>query len=109
MAIQSTLILSTDTNILLVPPTKTYAVTTLFVTNYASTSSSTNDSSFDMYVIKNLEAKGNANKVINNMSMPAQETFTINLERLILNEGDKIVIVSPDADKLSATISYLEV
>lgn len=109
MAIQSTLILSTDTNILLVPPTKSYAVTTLFVNNYASTSSSTNDSSFDMHVIKNLETKSNANKVINNMSMPAQETFTISLERLILDEGDKIVLVSPDSDKLSATISYLEV
>jgi hypothetical protein len=41
--------------------------------------------------------------------MPAQETFSFNTERLILEEGDRVVLISPDSDKLSAIISYLEV
>jgi hypothetical protein len=53
--------------------------------------------------------KSNANKILNNISMPAQETFTFSVERLILEAGDRIVLISPDSDKLSATISYLEV
>jgi len=109
MAVESVLILSSDTNLLLVPVNKSYAVTTIFVNNYASSTASSNDSSFDMHVVKNLQTKNNANKVINNMSMPAQETFVLNMERLVLGEGDKIVLTSPDSDKLSATVSYLEV
>jgi hypothetical protein len=41
--------------------------------------------------------------------MPAQETFTFNIERLILEGGDKVVLTSPNSDRLSATISFLEV
>ena len=69
-----------------------------------------NDSSFDMHVIKTAGGvKGDANKILNSVEMPAQETFSFNTERLILEEGDRVVLISPDADKLSATISYLEV
>lgn len=110
MAINSALILETDTIILSVPANKKYAITTLLVCNYSTSTSTINDSSFDMHVIKGSGGvKGNANKILNNISMPAQETFTFNVERLILEEGDRVVLISPDSDKLSATISYLEV
>jgi hypothetical protein len=109
MAIQSANILETDTVILEVPAGKKFAVTTLLVCNYSSTTSTINDSSFDMHVIVNSGVKSNTNKVLNNISMPAQETFTFNVERLILEGGDKIVLTSPNSDRLSATISYLEV
>lgn len=109
MAIESTLITNTDTTILTVPLNAQYAITTIIVCNYASTSSSTSDSSFDMHIIADGDTKNNTNKVLNNVSMPAQETFTFSLERIVLQSGDSIVLVSPDADKLTATISYLEV
>jgi hypothetical protein len=109
MAIQSANILETDTVILEVPAGKKFAITTLLVCNYASTSSSINSSSFDMHVIANSGVKSNTNKVLNNISMPAQETFTFNIERLILEGGDKVVLISPNSDRLSATISFLEV
>jgi len=109
MSIQSVNILETDTVILEVPAGKKYAVTTLLVCNYASTTSSINDSNFDMHVIANAGTKSNTNKVLNKIQMPAQETFTFNVERLILEGGDRIVLTSPDSDRLSATISYLEV
>jgi hypothetical protein len=109
MAIQSANILETDTVILEVPAGKKFAITTLLVCNYASSSSSINNSSFDMHVIASAGAKNNSNKVLNNISMPAQETFTFNVERLILEGGDRVVLTSPNSDRLSATISYLEV
>jgi hypothetical protein len=109
MAIQSANILETDTVILEVPAGKKYAVTTLLVCNYAATASSINNSSFDMHVTTGGGPKNNSNKVLNNISMPAQETFTFNVERLILEGGDRIVLTSTNSDRLSATISYLEV
>lgn len=110
MAINSALILDTDTTLLSVPAGKKYAITTILVCNYAGTTSTANDSSFNMHVIEGSGGvKSNANLVLNSISMPAQETFTFNVERLILEEGDRVVLTSPDADLLSATISYLEV
>lgn len=110
MAINSVLILETDTTLLSVPAAKKYAVTTILVNNYSTSTNSVNDSSFDMHVIAGSGGvKSDANKVLNNISMPAQETFSFNVERLILDEGDRIIMISPDSDKLNATISYLEV
>jgi len=110
MAINTQLIGATDTTVLNVPAGKKYALTTILVCNYATTTDSANDSSFDMHVIKGSGGvKGDANKVLNNIEIPAQETFSFNTERLILEEGDRVVLISPDSDKLSAIISYLEV
>lgn len=110
MAINSILILETDTTLLSVPAGKKYAVTTILVSNYSTSTNSINDSSFDMHVIKGSGGvKSDANKILNNIEMPTQETFSFNVERLILEEGDRIVMISPDSDKLNATISYLEV
>jgi hypothetical protein len=110
MAINSTLIGATDTTILTVPADKKYAVTTLLVCNYASTTDAANNSSFSMHVILGSGGvKGNSNLVLNSVEMTAQDTFSFNTERLILEEGDRVVLISPDSDKLSATISYLEV
>jgi len=110
MAINNVSILSTDTTALSVPADKKYAITTLLVCNYASSSNSINDSSFNMHVIKGSGGvKSNENLILNSISLPAQETFTFNVERLILEAGDRVILNSPDDDKLSATISYLEV
>lgn len=110
MAINSVKILETDTTLLDVPAGKKYAITTVLVSNYSTSTTSVNDSSFDMHVIQGSGGvKSDDNKVLNNISMPAQETFSFNVERLILEEGDRIVMISPDSDKLNATVSYLEV
>jgi hypothetical protein len=109
MAINSNLILATDTTILLVPAGKKYAITTIVVCNYATTDDVSFNSSFNMHVIPSGDSKSNANKVLNTIDMPAQETFSFNTERLILEEGDSVVLNSPDSNRLSATISYLEV
>jgi hypothetical protein len=110
MAISSVNILATDTTILSVPAGKKYAITTIVVCNYATTTDASFDSQFDMHVIAGSGGvKSVTNKVLNAVAMPAQETFSFNTERLILEEGDRVVLNSPDSNRLSATISYLEV
>ena len=109
MAIINRNILNTDTTLLEVPTGERYAITTVIVCNYGSSTSTINDSSFDLHIVKNADTRNNTNKILNNISMPAQESFTFSVERLILDAGDKIIAVSGEPDKLSATISYLEV
>lgn len=109
MAIVNKNILNTDTILLEVPVGERYAITAIIVNNYSSSTSSSNDSTFDMHLVKENDNRNNTNKILNNIQMPAQETFTFSLERIILDPGDKVIATSVDSDKLSATISYLEV
>jgi hypothetical protein len=63
-----------------------------------------------MYITQGIGGSvSNTNKILNNVSVPAQETFTLSTERIILEENDRIIMISTDPDKLSATVSYLEV
>ena len=110
MAITSSLIGEVNTTVLEVPVGKRWAVTTILVCNYASSNDASNDSTFDMHITKGIGTSvSNTNKILNNVSVPAQETFTLSTERIILEENDRIIMVSTDPDKLSTTISYLEV
>jgi hypothetical protein len=110
MAITSSLIGEINTTVLQVPADKRWAVTTILVCNYASSNDQSNDSTFDMHITQGIGGStSNANKILNNVSVPAQETFTLSTERIILEENDRIIMISTDPDKLSTTISYLEV
>ena len=110
MAIENAEVLTTDTTILTVPASKKYAITTLLVCNTGTDDGTgTNDSSFDMHVIPDGQVKGDGNLVLNALPVSASETFTLNVERLILEENDKVVLVGQSPTNLTATISYLEV
>jgi hypothetical protein len=110
MSIVSALILETDTTLLTVPSSKRYAITTVIVCNYAPTADTANDSFFDMHLVKGSGGvKSDVNKILNNVSLPAQDTFTFSAERILLDEGDRVILISTDPDKISATVSYLEV
>lgn len=110
MAIQNANIQTVDTEILLVPGGKKYAITTILVCNNAADDGTgTNDSKFDMHVIPSGESKTTSNLVINDLSVAAADTFTFAMERLILEAGDRVVLVGQSPTNLSATISYLEV
>ena len=51
----------------------------------------------------------NLNLVVNKLPVPAGETVTFDSEKIILESGDKVVIVGESPTNLSATVSYLEV
>ena len=110
MAILNAAVQTTDTTILTVPAGKKYAITTLLVCNVGiDDGTGTNDSVFDMHVIPDGQTKADRNLVLNNLSVSAADTFTFNVERLILEENDRVVLVGQSPTNLSATISYLEV
>lgn len=110
MAISNSTINLTDTIILTVPAEKSYAITTILVCNTAiDDGTGTNNTNFDMHVIPNGQTKTDTNLVLNNIAVAAEDTFTFNVERIVLEQGDRVVFVGKTPANLSATISYLEV
>jgi hypothetical protein len=111
MAIVNAQLTSTQLDILTVPAGKTYAITNILVCN----NDGTDDASFDLHFIPSGDPLDNAiTRVVNNLTLPAEETFTFDSERIILEEGDKISFVAEPnigagLTDLSATVSYLEV
>jgi len=125
MAISSVAVANTDTDLILVPdpfvgwdpatsdqPPVRYAITTIMVCNtWVPNPVHEEDglTTFDMHLVKRDEPKSDTNKVINVLELPAGETFTFDSEKVVLESGDKIVIVGDSPTNLSATVSYLEV
>ena len=110
MALAQSLLSGTDAVIVEVPAGKSYAITTIMVTNIAGyNSAGTNDSSFDLHFIKDTEAKADKNKVVMELPVPGGETFTLDSEKIILEAGDKVVAVSNSPHNLALTLSYLDV
>jgi len=105
MSIASALILETDTTLLTVPSSKRYAITTVIVCNYAPTADTANDSFFDMHLVKGSGGvKSDVNKILNNVSLPAQDTFTFSAERILLDEGDRVILISTHSKEMIITV-----
>jgi len=121
MAIISAQVKTTNTDILdptgvgspagAVPTGKTYAITNMIICNNSTSAAAT----LDIHLVKSGTALSNAvTRIAHDLSLPAKETFTFDTEKIILDAGDKIVLIgSPDIgaglSNLSATVSYLEV
>ena len=111
MAIVNAQLTSTQLDLLTVPAGKSYAITNILVCN----NDGTDNASFDLHLIPSGDPLDNAiTRVVNNLTLPAEETFTFDSERIILEAGDKVSFVAePNVGggltDLSATISYLEV
>lgn len=111
MAIVNAQLTTTQLDILEVPAGKSYAITTVLVCN----TDSADDASFDMHLIASGDSLSNSvTMVVNNLTLPAGETFTFDSEKIVLEAGDKLAFVAePDIGSsltnLAATVSYLEV
>jgi hypothetical protein len=97
-------------DVLLVPAGKTFAVTGLLLCNTAAVDpAGGNDSTFTIYAVANGEAPGNKNIIVNSVTLPGAETFTLDTEKLILAAGDKVRISVGGASNVASVVSYLEV
>ncbi len=111
MAIINSQLTNTQLDVITVPSNKRYAITNIMVCN----NSGVDSANFDLHFLPSGVAMNNAvTRVVNNLTLPATETFTFDSERIVLEAGDKITFVAgPDIGanltNLSATISYLEV
>jgi len=95
MAIVNEHLKSNDyTIILTVPPGKSYAITNILVCNNGSVGSAT----FDMHFVPQSDPISNdVTRVINNLELPAGETFTFDSERIVLEVGDRLVFQADPA------------
>jgi len=125
MAVKSYRLYNEEKELLKPPAGKSYAVTTIMVCN----NSSTNSASFDLHIagagdpIANGQLDVNSSRVINNLVLGPEETFTFDTEKVVLGPEDQIVIFAQPGVQddptglpgnnmltdLGATISYLEV
>ena len=110
MAIVNQQLTTTQLDMITVPAGKAYAITNILVCNNGVATAS-----FDLHLIPQSSSLNNAvTRVINNLELPAGETFTFDSEKIVLETGDKISFVAePDIGasltNLAATVSYLEV
>lgn len=88
MAILNQQLKSTQVDLLTVPSGKTYAITNVLVCNNGSSGTA----AFDMHLVPQGDPVSNYDtRIINNLDLPAGETFTFDSERIVLEQGDKIV------------------
>jgi hypothetical protein len=111
MAIVNAQLTTTQLDVLTVPAGKSYAITNILVCN----TSAADAASFDMHFIPSGDSLANkVTRVVNELNLPAGETFSFDTEKIVLEEGDKVSFVAePDIGAsltdLAAMISYLEV
>ena len=113
MAIANAIIATSDTVILTVPADTSYAITTIMVCNTHIPNPLHEEdglATFDLHICKSGQAIGDQNMVVNNLVLPAGETFTFDTEKIVIDAGDYVAIDSTSPlNTLTATISYLEV
>lgn len=110
MAIVNAAILTTDTTLLTVPSGKKFALTTLLVCNTGlDDGTGGNDTKVDVHIIPDGSVKSTDNLILNDLQIGAADTFTFSAERLILEAGDRVMLIGQAPTNLSATLSYLEV
>jgi len=63
----------------------------------------------DLHFVKDTQGVSTTNLVVNQIPIPAGETFTFDTEKIILSDGDRVVASSAAPANLVATISTLEV
>ena len=96
MAVKSVRLRNENLELLKAEAGITYAVTTIIVCN----NNSTETSSFDLHIVGQGDPVSagqndpNATKIINNLSLAPEETFTLDTEKIVLSEGDRIVVFS---------------
>lgn len=112
MAIANTLVNNVDTTLLTVPSGKRYAITNILVCNNEVINPIHEEAGltvFDMHFVKSGDPKSITNMVLRSCPVPAGETFTFDSEKIILEEGDSVVLLGESPTNLSATISWMEV
>ena len=80
-------------------------ITTLMICNHTTST----DASVDAWVVPSGGVIGNANQILKSLTIVASDTFVMDMEKLVLSNGDKIVVKSNVADVVNAVISSMAV
>lgn len=110
MAIQSTAIGTSNTD--LYTSSGNTAVTCIWVCNTATYNPLDPTSGLtylDLHFVKQGAGITNANLIVNQLPVPAGETVTFDTEKIILDNGDRVVASTASPANLVATISVISV
>ena len=92
---QASLTNSTEVTVLEVPTGQRFALTTVMVCNSYSPNgpdASNQSNRFDMHFVKSGDPVSfSKNVVVRDLEIPAGETFTFDSEKIVLDEGDRVV------------------
>lgn len=80
-------------------------VTTLIICNHHATT----DTLINVWVVPDGAVAGNANQILKNLNIVASDTFVMDMEKLVLNDGDTIVAQADTANIVNAVISSMAV
>jgi hypothetical protein len=117
MAISSVLLQTTPTaispsSVIISGQPKDVAITVIFFCNLNTVDP--NDGSagrqfLDIYVVANGDGASPINQIAKQLPVDAGDTFTFNVERLVLSPGDRVLASSTNSNQVSATISYVAI
>ena len=94
------------------------AVTSMIFCNYADVDNISSpdgsvltdaDTFLDLHIVPNGGSASDQNKILHQLKIPAGETFIMDSERLVLENGDTIVAQTTSPATVSATISTVAV
>jgi len=97
MAITNIQVENVNTNLLLVPAEKRYAVTAIMICNTETPDPADENAgtvSIDMHFIPAGKPKSTLNMVLNELELRAGETFSFDTEKIILDAGDRVTMVA---------------
>jgi hypothetical protein len=95
---------STGSTILQSQPGQSLAVTTVFFCNIDANMTD----NLNVYVVQAGTSTSNSNMIINTQQIPATDTFVLDAEKLILENGDSLVAKSLNG-VIVATCSYMDI
>ena len=84
--------------------TNTTAITCMFFMNDNASART-----LDVHVVKNGESLGTANKIVKTITIDPADTYVINIEKLVLENGDTIQCVASAASSVYATVSSVSI
>lgn len=84
--------------------TNTTAITCMFFMNDNAASRT-----LDVHVVKNGESLATANKIVKTITIDPADTYVINIEKLVLENGDTIQCVASAATSVYATVSSVSI
>ena len=101
----------TATNLLDTNPTNVFVsagengITTLMICNHTIST----DAVVDVWVVPNGGTRGNANQILKSLTISASDTFVMDMEKLVLGDGDTVIVKSSVADAVNSVISSMAV
>jgi hypothetical protein len=112
MALANLSLTSSASTLLLVPADKTYVITTVIFTNTANADpadDTAGETTLTAHLVESGGSLGPSNMVINALPISAGETFVMDTEKLVLEAGDSMQVLSGSPNNLVATLSYVDI